>query len=658
MKRIVYRTLRSVTFVILCIATAASAQPKKEALDHAREGYEFEQQGKFAEALYKYNQAIAADTKYPYPVQRIAAMYQKLRNYKKAIEFYRRAIALDSAFDDYNYYNLALSYRTLRKFDSAALAYSAFIKRIKPVVEEDTLTLRKAQTFINYTEASRELRTKPKNTFDPVALDSVNSTYFEFGPAVTLDGKVLYFTSRRPSTNKEKYAETGDYGDDLFTARRDASGKWAFVKPMSGINTFDDEGAASFSADGEEVYYSLCRRPDGVGDCDLYTSVLDDSGWKKVVNLGRVVNSPQWDGQPSINPDGTALYFSSRREGSIDGSEDIWVAYRNTGGAWNTPINLGDIVNTSGSERSPFIAADGRTLYFSSDEHPGYGEHDLFVTYKQDDGTWSTPQNLGAPINSEGNDEFLTIPARGDTIIYASDRGRLGNTDLYFAVLPAEIQPKPVILVVGNVYDKRTRKPVKAKIELTDLDHDELLAVYQSDASGEYRVPLPLGKTYGVTATAQNYAFYSDNFTIKDTAKYHEVTHNIPLTPIDTSTIAASEGPISITLTNIFFDFNKASLRHESYAQLRSAVKFLKTYPTLQVEIGGHTDSVGTDEINKTLSEARASAVREYLVRVGGIDGARITAVGYGSSRPVASNDTEEGRQQNRRTEFTILNKK
>ncbi len=678
----VYRTLRSVTFVVISlISVTVFAQPSKEALDHAREGYEYEQQGQFAEALYKYNQAIAADTKYPYPVQRIAAMYQKLRNYSKAIEFYKRAIALDSAFDDYNYYNLALSYRTLRKFDSAAIAYNLFTRRMKPILEEDSLTLRRSLSFINYTERSQELRKQPGNTFEPVPLDSVNSPYLEFGPAVTLDGKLLYFTSRRPSTNTQKYNETGDFGDDLFTANRDGSGRWAVSRPMGAINTIDDEGASTFSADGQEVYYSLCRRPDGVGDCDIYMSALDDSGWKASINIGRVVNSPQWDGQPSINPDGTALYFSSRRLGSVDGSEDLWVSYRNTGSGWAAPVNLGETINTAGSERSPFIAADGRTLYFSSDEHAGYGEHDLFVTYRQDDGTWTEPKNLGTPINTSGNDEFLTIPARGDTIIYDSDRGRLGNTDLFFAVLPADLQPKPVILVMGTVFDKRTKKPVRAKIELMDLDKDELLAVYQSDATtGEYRVPLPLGKLYGVTATATNYLFYSGNFTVSDTSKYREVTHNIPLSAADTSIYASNNNPPkdpiktippkdtsktktnvtptppeTVVLNNIFFDFDKATLRKESFAELRNVAKMLKTYPTMEIELSGHTDTVGDEAYNTLLSENRAKAVRHYLIYTGGIDGARITAKGYGSTRPVAPNETEEGRQLNRRTEFAIL---
>jgi tetratricopeptide (TPR) repeat protein len=180
-----------VTLVVSFLVSLSFAQPKKEALDHAREGYEYEQQGKYAEALYKYNQSIAADTKYPYPVQRIAAMYQKLRTYGKAIEFYRRSIALDSSFDDYNYYNLALSYRTLRKFDSAAMAYELFANRMKPILQEDSATLRKALSFISYTEQSRSIRAREKNTFEPIPLDAVNSPYFEFGPAVTLDGKRL-----------------------------------------------------------------------------------------------------------------------------------------------------------------------------------------------------------------------------------------------------------------------------------------------------------------------------------------------------------------------------------------------------------------------------------------------------------------------------------
>ncbi len=671
-----------VVIIVLTAITAfgtrtSLAQPKKEALDASRYGFDLERQGKFSEALFEYNKAIAADPNYPYPVERIGSMYQKLHNYPKAIEFLKRTLVLDSNYDDYTYYNLGYCYKMMHKLDTALIYYRVFSSRMKPLVPEDSAALRDAEFLETYTEKSIELQKQPKNTSDPVKLTGdINTPYDDYAPVITADGSLLFYTSRRPSTNVSKYTETKDYGDDIFASKRDNNGNWMGSVALPGpISSKDDEGAAGIAPDGQKVYYSLCRRPDGYGDCDIYSSVLNGTDWSKPMNLGREFNSPAWDGQPSIAPDGNSMYFSSRRPGSTDGSEDIYVSYRNTDGTWGLPINLGPTINTSYSERSPFIASDGVTLYFSSNGHPGYGGHDLFMTRKQSDRTWSEPKNLGSPINSSDDDEFLSIPAKGKTAYYSSRRGNTG-LDIYEAVLPPDLAPLPVTLVTGSVIDKRTRKPIGAKIELSDLSNDELVGTYASNsATGVFYFTATAGKNYGVTATAPKYIFYSQHFSVADSAKYNELHYTIELSPVDTSAPLASTtnpddndsnknknknttntntGETPHTLNNIFFDFNKATLRKESVTELRNLVQFLNEQPKIRIEISGHTDSVGTPEYNHKLSQERAEAVREYLVSHG-IHGNRVVAKGYGETKPVAPNDTEENRQKNRRTEFTIL---
>lgn len=653
------------TFVVF-VTVSLHAQTKEEALKLARSGYELEQQGKMSEALYQYNQCIAVDPKYPYPVQRIAAMYQKLRNYPKAIQFYQRAIALDSSFDDYNYLNLALSYKQMKKFDSALYAYRNFTRKIKPVLKEDTTALHEALFYTTYLEKSAELREMPKNTDEPEVVAVINSAFWDFAPSIRADGKLLTFTSRRQSTNNQKMSDTKDYGDDIFYTVKDSTGIWSTPKAApSPVNSPDDEGVASIARDGQTVFFSICRRPDGVGDCDLYYSQLNGTTFSEPKNLGRSVNAREWDGQPSISADGGQVFFSSKRRNSINGSEDIWVSYRNTDGSWGMPLHLGDVINTPMSERSPFLAADGKTLYFSSNGHPGYGDHDLFVSRKQPDGTWGIPENLGSPINTSGEDEYLTIPARGDKILYSSQQD--GNDyNIYEAKLPPSLQPAPVTLVAGHVYNKLTKKPLGAKLEVTNLEKDELLATYNSNSeTGEFYITLPMGFEYGITATAPNYAFFSAHYTPPDTGLYKEISYDVYLTPIDTSRFATTETTKNdteeevtiIPLNNIFFDFKLATLREESTTELKNIVTFLKQYSKLKVEISGHTDSIGTESYNKNLSQQRANAVRDYIVKHG-VPAAQITAKGYGASRPVAPNDTEENRQKNRRTEFRILNKK
>ncbi|HET9136907.1 MAG TPA: OmpA family protein [Candidatus Kapabacteria bacterium] len=654
---------------LLCACSAAFAQ-KKEALEASRYGFELEKQDKFAEALYQYNKAIAADPKYPYPVERIGAMYQKLHNYPRAIEFLRRAIALDPNFDDYNYYNIGFNYKVLHKLDSALIYYKLFLQRMKPLIAEDSAAVRDADFLESVMARSIELQKQPKNTDEPVKLGGdINSAYDDFAPAITADGSLLFYTSRRPSTNTAVFSETKDYGDDIFASRKDDKGNWtASVALPAPINSVDDEGAAGISPDGQKVYYSLCRRADGYGDCDIYESVLTGSDWSHPKNLGREFNSPLWDGQPSVSPDGNALYFSSKRVGSIEGSEDLWVAYRNTDNTWGIPINLGPAINTPYSERSPFMAADGVTLYFSSNGHPGYGGHDLFMTRKQTDGTWSEPINLGSPINSASDDEFLSIPARGTTIFYASKRGKTG-LDIYEGKLPKNLMPYAVTLVSGMVTDKHTGKPLGAKVELTDLQKDEAIGTYFSNSTtGKFYFPVAAGKTYGVTATATSYTFFSQHFSVPDSSKYNEINYKIELMPLDTSGEIATTtikdtnqknqaASTPIQLNNIFFDFNKATLRPESIPELKQLIKFLAQNTKVRIEISGHTDSVGTSAYNLKLSQDRADAVREYLLSHSNITPARITAKGYGETKPVAANDTEENKQKNRRTEFLILRK-
>jgi outer membrane protein OmpA-like peptidoglycan-associated protein len=220
------------------------------------------------------------------------------------------------------------------------------------------------------------------------------------------------------------------------------------------------------------------------------------------------------------------------------------------------------------------------------------------------------------------------------------------------------LQPAPVALIVGHTYDKRTRKPLGAKLEVMNLVRDELLSVYNSNsATGEFFITAPVGFEYGITATAAGYAFFSEHYTPPDTAKFKEVRFDIYLTPVDTAVTALANDSLDIIkLNNIFFDFGKATLRDESKPELKNIITFLKKYPTLRIEIGGHTDSVGTDEVNRVLSQQRAEAVRAFIIN-GGITAARVTAKGYGESMPVAPNDTEENMQKNRRTEFRIIRK-
>ncbi|MDP4200771.1 MAG: OmpA family protein [Bacteroidota bacterium] len=718
-------------FSLLASGLLLAQQPSSDVLKLARAGFDYEQQGEYRLAIFEYDTAIKLDPKYPYPYERIGAIYQRVKNYPLAISYYSRAIQLDSSFDVYNYFNLGPCYRILEKHDSAIIALKEFLHRIQPVNHYDTVSMKDADWWIKFNLGCIIEKAKPKNTGEPVKLSEISSSFDDFAPSVTADGQVLFFTSRRAGTNAKQEIETGDFGEDLFVSHKDTSGRWGPAAPLPPpLNSIDDEGAATISADGQTMYISLCRRPDGAGDCDIYKSDLVGSEWTKPINMGRSINSPLWDAQPSVTADGQTMYFSSRRMGSMDSSEDIYVTYRNTDGSWIPPKNLGEPVNTRFNECSPFISADGRTLYFSSNGHPGFGNMDLFMSRRLDDGTWSVPVNLGEPINSYGDDEFLTIPASGDKIIYSSQRKNArGPLNLFQAVLPPQFRPGPVTLVAGTVYDRVTDHPVGARVEVNDLKTDQLVAVYRANrVTGKFYIALGTGKLYGITALADGYVHFSDSVQVPDTISYREVTHDLPLTPLP-ETIAANQGKgqenanepgaqngklqpgneqpgkietgkqpgktlpgkqlpgkqkpgkaqpgkeqpgkqqpgkvavpgaidtgsgIAIQLNNIFFDFNKSDLRPESHTELRYLIEMLKQQPKYRIEIDGHTDSVGTVAYNKKLSEARAQSVRTYLVSQG-IAANRLVARGFGATRPIASNATEEGRSKNRRTEFRFI---
>jgi len=325
----------------------------------------------------------------------------------------------------------------------------------------------------------------------------------------------------------------------------------------------------------------------------------------------------------------------------------LYMIEKNHFGDWGVPQNLGPIINTPWTEKSPYLAPDGRTLYFSSLGHPGFGRFDLFKSTFENM-KWSVPVNLGRPLNSEGDDNYFTISASGEHAYFASTRpGGQGKTDLYQIEIPESLRPKPTVIVSGIVSNAKTGQPTSSWVMVEDLSTGEMIATNKSNSStGAYLVVLPAGKNYSVSANKDGFFFYSQSFDVPKDALYQEIKKDIQLKPI--------EKGARVVLNNIFFETGKAELKPESYLELAKAVELMKANKTMKIEVGGHTDNVGSDDTNMKLSHARAKSVMDFMIKAG-IDVNRMQAKGYGESQPVASNDTEEGRQANRRTEFVIL---
>jgi outer membrane protein OmpA-like peptidoglycan-associated protein len=358
-----------------------------------------------------------------------------------------------------------------------------------------------------------------------------------------------------------------------------------------------------------------------------------------------------------------ALLMSVEREDSY-GDRDLYVSFSKNDSTWSEPLNLGKTVNTASEEEAPFLAADNKTLYFSSKGFSGYGGSDLYRSIRLDDTwtKWSEPENLGPEINSKFDDLFFNIPSNSD-FGYFSKGVADNNVDIFRLKLPPFMLPDPVVLVKGKLIDQKTGLPIGSKIIFETLPDGKEAGIAQSDPqTGEYEIQLPVGKQYGIRAEAKDHLSTNQNLDLRKIA-YGPVKQDLALVPIGAGDKPVVVEPIEITpiavnvtipLNNIFFDFDKASLRSESFSELNRVVALMAERKSMTVEISGYTDNLGPDAYNMKLSERRAKSVSNYLVEKG-VDSSRITTTWFGETKPVDTTNTKAGNRKNRRVEFKIL---
>jgi outer membrane protein OmpA-like peptidoglycan-associated protein/tetratricopeptide (TPR) repeat protein len=518
-----------------------------------------------------------------------------------------------------------------------------------------------------------QLVAKPTRVFVDNAGQEINSPYDDYSPLLSPDGKNLYFTTRRPlSRNPRVDKQDFKYFENIFHATLNNK-QWNLKGPVAGkINSSGHDATAAISADGKLM---VIFRSSKSGR--FFETILENEQWSRPRVLPKSINSRGTSTSAALSTDGNTLYFISDRPGGY-GGKDIWVTSRIPGGPWSEPQNLGAVVNTEFDEEGLFLSPDNTTLYFSSKGHNTMGGFDIFKTQLQD-GKWKQPVNLGYPINSPADDLFFKMAYDGKTAFLASVRpGGLGGSDIYMLSFPGPEKPfltqplsepiasqarptpevfldqeikqiPPMTLLRGIVMDDETQNPLEATIELYDNEMDSLLAQFKTNPqTGAYFISLPGGKNYGIAVQAQGYLFHSENIDVVETNVFREIINNIRMKKIEVGQ--------SIVLNNIFFDSGTARLRAESYAELGVLYKLLVDNQNIRIEISGHTDNTGSAALNQKLSEERAKTVVDYL-KQRGIDPDRLSYKGYGFTRPVASNDTSEGRQKNRRTEFEIIDK-
>ncbi len=594
--------------------------------------------GRYPEAIQMLDQAIALDKKYVDAYLSRAGIYGQIKNYTKAIENYEQAFLLDSIYaHDYKLpYSINLAGKG--EFQKALIAVDEFT--LDPSLGEGS---RKAAAYRKKTFqfAVDYTATHPTNNyvFAPKNMgDSINSRVSEYFPSLTIDGKQFVFTRRVNNMN-----------EDFYESALKNDGQWTAASPLPGeINTERNEGAQNISVDGKTLVFTSCDAPDGFGGCDLYFAMLTKKGWSPPFNMGKVINSNAWESQPSIAPDKRALYFAAREEGGFGGS-DIYVSYVMPDGKWGPPMNMGPDINTPSDETSPFIHADNQTLYFTSEGLPGYGAADLFLVRKDSTGHWGKPKNLGYPINTIDHEGTLFIASDGVTAYYASDRyDTRGALDLYSFVLREDVRPVKTLWVRGKVYDSKTKEGLPSSVELKEIKTGQRSSKVQTDEEGNYLITLPVGKDYAFNVNRKGYLIYSESFPLGTQPSDSIYLIDIPLQPI--------EANANVILKNIFFDTKKYDLKTESMAELDNVVDLLKENATMTIQINGFTDNVGKPSDNVLLSNNRAKSVAGYIVSKG-IPANRILSKGYGASRPIADNKTDEGRAKNRRTELQVISK-
>jgi len=639
--------LISIFFYSVCLCGQAGKIPEltsksKKAVKHYEKGAYLYSAKQLDEAKKELNDAIDIDPAFIEAWLLLGDVQTDQKLYDEAIKAYLKAIEINDKFFVNAYFLVAnLQLRTGRY----AEARENYIKyresgRLRPE-REDLVNKRLESCDFGIHAIANPVLFEPKNMGD-----SVNSVYDDFINSITADDQLLYLTVQHPvdSANPRSLIV-----EDFYQCFKLPTGRWSKAHLLGPpVNTDKNEGALFISPDGMNLYFAGCNRSDGFGSCDLYHAARLGQSWSAPENMGIAVNTGQWDSQPSVSSDGKTLYFSSLRPGGY-GSYDIWKVTLGEDGKWGNPENLGKQINTAQSEQCPYIHPDGRTLYFTSSGHPGMGGYDLFMSRLDDSGQWSEPVNLGYPINTYADEVNLVVSAKGDLAYLSSNKkGGVGKKDIYSFVLYDAIRPTNVSYLKGKVYDSESHKPLEADFELIDLNSGKPVVVSHSDpVSGEFLLTLTSNHDYALHVNHLKYLFYSETFSFLGLHSIDKpFIKDIPMKKIQIGE--------SVVLKNIFFESGKAELLARSDIELDRLITLLHNNPTMKISIQGHTDNVGTDAYNQALSDNRAKVVYEYLLAKG-ITKVRLSYLGFGKTRPIAGNDTDEGRGQNRRTEFVVI---
>ncbi|MFT2011206.1 OmpA family protein [Pontibacter sp. 13R65] len=641
-----YKILLIVFLLFTCISNSTYAQTStlsttsKKAQSLYYKADEYAKARNFKKALDALDEATAKDPGFAEAYLKAAGLTRSMGDKAATFVYLEKGLTLLSfnpALQN-SYFDLAELYFEKGNYEKAKNNYDAFLKS-KP---RNPKLVELARQQIKTSEYAIQAMLSPV-PFNPVQLPGVVNRFgLQYFPSTTADQRHLIYTGR--------LSARPDQDENIYISKWQ-EGEWqAPVSISDAINSTANEGAATISGDGKTLVFTSCNRPDSQGDCDLYISFRTGNEWSRPKNMGYTVNSKAWESQPSLSADGRTLYFTSNRSGG-KGKEDIWVTHMREDGSWEKPTNLGAPINTPGRDMAPFIHASGSTLYFVSDGHQGMGGLDVFKTALKPDRKWEEPQNMGYPLNTHADEGSVFITPDNTTGYYSrrvtADTGSPSILMYSFEVPEAWKSSEKSTYAQGRVFDNRTKKPLKATIQLYDVKADSLVQQVSSDqVSGEYTVVLAEGKKYALYVSAPSYMMNSLSFDYTSAKALKPLALNVYLDPISTGA--------AVVLNNIFFNTGEYALVQDSKTELNKVIGFLEQNKEMKIEIAGHTDDVGSDDANQVLSERRAKSVADYLAGKG-ISKDRLRAKGYGETKPKQPNTSEENRSLNRRIEMRVL---
>ncbi|OQY05689.1 MAG: hypothetical protein B6I20_00690 [Bacteroidetes bacterium 4572_117] len=627
----------------------------------------------YKDAIPFYKDAIAYNTENAELNLILAICYLRSDPKAEALKYIQKAIDQKEDVHEKANFFLARALHHNLEFAKAIVEYDAYketlngkkLKEQSPIIDK----------YISECESGKILKKKTARIIINNLGPQINSAFDDYGAVLSSDGLRLVFTSRRGEKGDRINPMDDKYFEDIYTSDFVDSG-WKEAENIGKpVNTDWNDAAVDFLDEKNMLIFYRGRERGG----DLYTTLYKKGKWKNINSISNKVNSKKSkESAISFNADGTTMYFVSNMDDDSFGGKDIYYCILDDKGKkWSKPINIGDDINSEFDEESVFISPDEKTIYFSSKGHNTMGGYDIFISeYKYD--SWTTPVNLGLPINTADDDLFMTIlPNARDAYFSAIRKEGFGSFDIYHATILGPEKPllltnedellagiaTPIeesfieesmkisytrmTIVKGSVTDFNTGTPLASTIELVDNATGKLIKKTTSNKNtGSYLISLPSGKDYGFSANTDGYMFHSENFVVPEAQDYKEIFKDIKLQPITPGS--------KIILHNTFFETAKSTLRTESFSELNRLAKMFEKSPNLVIEISGHTDSRGSRSANQRLSVARAKSVVDYL-KAQGVKAANLKAVGYNFKFPVASNKTKEGRQKNRRVEAKVL---